>query len=137
MVGQGLQSKQRVSIWKFILTYVVLMGLTLLLIGLEPVKKVVDLNGLYTSMIIYFSTLLLKPFGVVQNVWGSVIDVKGTLLDVKFGCNGLEAFLIYTVGILSFPAAIRKKAVGVAGGFVVLQLLNVMRIAGLGLTGVY
>ena len=45
--------------------------------------------------------------------------------------------MIYSVGILSFPATIKKKAVGIIGGFFLLQILNVFRIAGLGLTGIY
>jgi exosortase H (IPTLxxWG-CTERM-specific) len=124
-------------IWRFIVTYVVLMGISLLLIGLEPIKKVLDINGLYTRMIVYFSALLIRPFGIVEGVSGSIISLKGLSLDVRFGCNGLEAFLIYTVAILSFPAAAVRKVVGIVGGFLVLQVLNVVRIAGLGLSGIY
>jgi len=58
-------------------------------------------------------------------------------MDVRFGCNGLEAFLIYMVGVLSFPAGFQKKIVGVVGGFLVLQVLNILRIGLLGLSGVY
>lgn len=113
------------------------MGLFLILIGLEPIKKVIDINGLYTNMIVYLSGLILKPFGIVEGIRGSVISLKGLALDVRFGCNGLEAFLIYTVALLSFPAGVQKKFVGITGGFVVLQILNVLRIAGLGLSGIY
>ena len=134
-----LESKGRrnLVVWRFIITYIVLMGLSLLIIGLEPIKKVLDINGLYTQMIVYFSALLMEPFGVLQGVSGSIISLKGISLDVRFGCNGLEAFLIYTVAILSFPATVARKAVGIVGGFIVLQILNVLRIAGLGLSGIY
>ena len=113
------------------------MGLFLLLIGFESIKKILDINGLYTVMIVYLSDLALKPFGIVKGISGSVISLKGVALDVRFGCNGLEAFLIYTVATLSFPASIKKKIIGITGGFVVLQVLNIMRIAGLGLSGIY
>jgi len=125
------------SLRRFILTYLVLMGLFVLLIGLEPIKKVLDLNGIYTQMIIYLTDLLLRPFGIVEEVRGSVINLKGLSLDVRFGCNGLEAFLIYTVAILSFPSTWKKRSVGIGAGFAVLQILNVLRIAGLGLAGIY
>lgn len=137
MAKEVPKDKKDISIWKFIITYVVLMGLFMTLIGLAPIKKVMDINGLYTHMIIYFSELFLKPFGVVQGISGSVINVKGMAMDVRFGCNGLEAFLIYMVGVLSFPAGLQKKIVGVVGGFLVLQILNVLRIGLLGLSGVY
>ena len=137
MTGREAKKSKNLMVWKFIITYVVLMGLFLLIIGLEPIKKVLDIIGLYTNMIVYFSALLIKPFGIVQGVEGSIISLKGLALDVRFGCNGLEAFLIYTVAILAFPATIVRKIIGIVGGFLVLQVLNVLRIAGLGLSGIY
>lgn len=137
MAEEKFEVKRDIRIWKFILTYVLLMGFFLLLIGLEPVKKILDINGVYTEMIIYLTALILKPFNIVQGISGSVINVKGLPMDVRFGCNGLEAFLIYTVAILAFPTRATKKLVGIIGGFFVLQILNVLRIAGLGLSGVY
>ncbi len=113
------------------------MGLMLLLIGLEPVKQVLDINGLYTEGVVYVTALLLKPFNIVQKIMGSIITLKGMSLDVRFGCNGLEAFLIYLVAVLSFPAGKIKKSVGIIGGFLCLQILNVLRIAGLALSAVY
>jgi len=124
-------------IWKFIATYIILMGLSLLLLGLESVKEILDINGIYTRMIIYLSALILKPFGIVQSISGSVINLKGIALNVLFGCNGLEAFLIYSVAILSFPATKQKKLIGITAGFVIIQIINVLRIAGLGLIGFY
>lgn len=137
MTKKASKGKRDISIWKFIITYLVLMGLFMTLVGLESIKKIMDINGLYTSMIIYFTELFLKPFGIIQGVSGSVINVKGMSMDVRFGCNGLEAFLIYMVGVLSFPATVRKKTVGVIGGFLCLQVLNILRIGLLGLSGVY
>ncbi len=137
MAGRSPKKEKNVVIWKFVITYVALMGLFLLLIGLEPVKKVLDINGIYTRMVVYLSALLLEPFRIVNSVQGSVISLKGLALDVRFGCNGLEAFLIYTVAVLSFPAGRWKKLVGIGGGFVLLQVFNVLRIAGLALSGIY
>ncbi len=128
---------KNIVIVKFIIMYIALMGLFLLLIGLESIKAVLDINGLYTNMIVYLSALALAPFDVVEGVAGSLIRLKGLTLDVRFGCNGLEAFLIFTVAILSFPAGVRQKITGVAAGFLILQVLNVLRIAGLGLSGIH
>ena len=130
-------SRSDISVWKFVLTYVVLMGIFLLAISLKPVKEVLDINGLYTELIVYLSGKALYPFGIVDGIQGSIIHLKGVSLDVKFGCNGLEAFLIYTVAILAFPAPLKKKLIGISVGFIVLQVLNVGRIAGLGLSGIY
>jgi len=124
-------------VWKFIVTYVVLMAIALLIIGLESVKRVVDINDLYSNMIVHVTALLLKPFGIVEGARGSIIDLKGITLNVRFGCNGLEAFVIYAVAIISFPAATAKKLWGILAGFVIIQLLNIIRILALGITGVY
>jgi exosortase H (IPTLxxWG-CTERM-specific) len=137
MSAKDKKGRSKLLVWKFIVTYIVLMGLFLLIIGLEDVKAVLDINGLYTNMIVYLSALLIEPFGIVQGVSGSIISLKGLSLDVRFGCNGLEAFLIYTVAILSFPAPAVRKIIGIVAGFLVLQILNVLRIAGLGLSGIY
>ena len=137
MADAQKKKRQNILVLKFVVTYILLMGFFLLIIGLEPIKKLIDINGLYTNMIVYFSALLIEPFGIVEGVKGSIINLKGLSLDVRFGCNGLEAFLIYTVAILSFPATLGRKAIGVFAGFLVLQILNVLRIAGLGLSGIY
>jgi exosortase H (IPTLxxWG-CTERM-specific) len=126
-----------VSIHRFVITYIVLMGLFLLAISLKGIKEMVDINGLYTGLIVYLSGLALEPFGIVHSVQSSIIHLKGLSLDVKFGCNGLEAFLIYTVAVLAFPARTAKKVVGIVAGFLILQVLNVVRIAALGLSGIY
>jgi exosortase H (IPTLxxWG-CTERM-specific) len=137
MAEKKPKKRHNIMVWKFIITYILLMGLFLLIIGLEPIKKVIDINGLYTNLIVYFSALLIEPFGIVQGINGSIINLKGLSLDVRFGCNGLEAFLIYTVAILAFPASAGRKIIGVVAGFLVLQIVNVLRIAGLGLSGIY
>ena len=49
------KGKKTLMLWKFIITYIVLMGLGVFLIGFEPIKRVLDINGLYTNMIIYFT----------------------------------------------------------------------------------
>ncbi len=131
------EKKRDIRIWKFILSYILMMGAFVFLIGYKPLQSVMDINGAYTRMIVYFSYLALQPFGVVQGIDGSVIMLKGLSLDVRFGCNGLEAFMIYSVAVLAFPVRWALKALGVVMGFVVLQIVNIFRIAGLGLTGIY
>ena len=125
------------TIGRFLILYILLMGIALLLIGLEPVQKIVDINGVYSRGIVRLSAWGLAPFGIVEGISGSIIRLQGLALDVRFGCNGLEAFLIFAVAVAAFPAPARKKLVGVAAGFVLLQVVNVLRIAGLALVGIY
>ena len=122
---------------RFLATYVLFMGALALVMSLEPIKRVIDINGVYTDFIVRATAFVLKPFGFVRGVQGSVIHLQGISLDVKFGCNGLEAFLIYMVAILAFPAHWKEKLWGILAGFVVIQILNVARIAALGYCGVH
>jgi len=133
----GQKRIQRFSVARFVATYVLLMGGLALAMSLEPIKRVIDINGLYTDLIVKATAMVLKPFGFVKGVRGSIIHLKGISLDVKFGCNGLEAFLIYMVAILAFPAHWKKKLWGILVGFFVIQILNVARIVALGYCGVH
>ncbi len=125
------------SIWRFFLAYIIFIAFFLLLIGLEPIKKILDINGLYTQMILFLTATCVKPFGIIQGIKGSIIHLKGISLDVRFGCNGLEAFFIYVAAILSFPASGRKKMWGVFVGFLIIQGLNILRIVALCFCAVY
>ena len=125
------------SIKRFAITYLVLMTLFFLLIALEPIQNVIDLNGLYTKAIIFITAKILDIMGILCTCQGSVITISGISLDVKFGCNGLEAVMIYTVGIISFPATWKKKLLGIVAGFIVIQIINIIRIVTLAYSCIY
>ena len=129
--------KRDASIWRFFISYLIFIALFLLLIGYKPVKEILDINGIYTRMIIFLTATCLKPVGIIQEIKGSIIHLKGISLDVRFGCNGLEAFFIYIAAILSFPASKKKKLFGILIGFLIIQGLNILRIAALCLCAVY
>ncbi len=122
---------------RFIITYLVMMGLFFALIGLTPVQRVIDLNGLYTRGVVVATAWLLNLVGISSTAEGSLIHLPGISLDVKFGCNGLEAVMIYAVAIVSYPAGWRQKLKGLAAGFVVIQVVNILRIVALGYAGVH
>ncbi len=134
---QSSKAQKGFSSIKFLLTYLILMGGMALSLSLESIKKIIDINGIYTKFIVQATAKLLEPFGFVRAIQGSIIHLKGISLDVKFGCNGLEAFLIYMVAILAFPASWRKRLEGIIAGFVVIQFFNIIRIAALGYCGVH
>ncbi len=45
--------------------------------------------------------------------------------------------MIYSVAVIAFPASIKKKIIGIVAGFIVLQVVNILRIAGLAYSGIY
>ena len=135
--SQKADLTKTLSIKKFAITYLVLMTFFFLLIALEPIQNVIDLNGLYTKAIIFITAKILEIMGIFCICQGSVITISGISLDVKFGCNGLEAVMIYTVGIISFPATWKKKLLGIVAGFIVIQIINIIRIVALAYSCIY
>lgn len=126
-----------VSVLRFIVTYVVLMGLFFLLIGLKPVQEVFNINDGYSHVIVFMTAKILGLIGIPVTTDGSLMHLPSISLDVEFGCNGLEAVMIYTVAVLTFPATWKERLVGITGGFLVIQVLNLIRIVGLAYAGVY
>lgn len=132
------KKSESLSVVRFVVTYVVLMGLFFLLIGLEPVKQILDINGGYSNGIVIVTAMILGLFGIDPITYqGTLLHLPSISLDVEFGCNGLEAVMIYTVAILTFPATWKNKLIGFIGGFLVIQVLNLIRIVGLAYAGVY
>ncbi len=128
---------KNISIARFGLTYLVLMGSFFFLIGFTPLQKIVDLNGLYTAGVVFATSKVLALIGIPSSCHGSIIQLPSISLDVKFGCNGLEAVMIYSIAVIAFPSTWRSKLIGIVSGFIVIQILNILRIAGLGYSGVH
>ncbi len=129
-------SSSGISIRRFALTYLLLMGVFFFIIGFAPLQRIIDVNGGYTRGVVTVTSWVLRIANIPATCQGSIIRLPSIALDVKFGCNGLEAVMIYAVAIIAFPASGRRKLAGIALGFVILQAVNILRIAGLAYAGV-
>jgi exosortase H (IPTLxxWG-CTERM-specific) len=129
--------KDGISVWRFAVTYLALMGSFFLLIGLKPVQNVLDLNGLYTKGVVILTSKILEVLTIPSTYQGSVIKLPSTALDVRFGCNGLEAVMIYSVAVIAFPASWKDKLMGIFGGFLVIQVINILRISSLAYSAIH
>src|SRR5205823_6180960 len=58
-------------------------------------------------------------------------------VNIKNGCNGVEALIIFVAAVLSFPATWRSRTIGLLLGTVAIQLINLVRVVALFLTGAY
>lgn len=120
--------KKNADILRFVITYIVLMGGFFLITTLHPIKKIIDVNGLYTKSIVVASSKIMNILGMPARYFGTVIMLPSVSLDVQFGCNGLEAVMIYSVAVLAYPAEWKKKLFGILAGFFILQAVNLLRI---------
>lgn len=130
-------SARGLSVKRFTLTYVLLMGAFFFIIGYAPLKDIIDVNGSYTRGVVIVTSKVLDALRVSSTYQGSIIKLPSISLDVQFGCNGLEAVLIFAVAVIAYPAAWKTRFLGIGAGFVIIQVINIMRIAGLAYSGVY
>ena len=82
--------------------------------------------------------------GVVLNGLGQGVTREGTILrsarfavNIRNGCNGVEAMLIFLAAVLAFPAPWRSRVLGLVLGIAAIQVVNLIRVVALFLTGVY
>ena len=131
------KTKGIIGIGRFAITYLVLMGGFFLLIGLKPIQNIIDLNGLYTQGVVILTSKILKILSIPNTSQGSIIALPSIALDVRFGCNGLEAVMIYAVAVIAFPASWKNRLMGILGGFLIIQIINLLRIALLAYSAVH
>jgi exosortase/archaeosortase family protein len=135
--GAAKSSGHSISITKFAITYIMLMGVFFFLIGFTPLQKIIDLNGLYTSGIVFATSKVLGIINIPCTYHGSIIQLPSIALDIKFGCNGLEAVMIYSIAVIAFPSSWKNRLLGIMLGFIVIQFINILRIAGLAYSGIH
>ncbi|MEW6586216.1 MAG: archaeosortase/exosortase family protein [Nitrospirota bacterium] len=131
------ETSPRFKIRRFIFIYLAMMGAFSLIIGLTAVRKVIDINGLYTEAIVVITSKFLNILNMPATYYGSVINLPAIALDLKFGCNGLEAVMIYSIAVIAFPSSWKKRLVGILTGFLFIQFINILRIVGLAYTGIH
>lgn len=91
----------------------------------------------FTGWVARSSGWLLSAIGQDVTMQGTVIQSPQFAVNIRNGCNGVEAMLIYFAAVLAFPATWKSRLLGVGLGFVAIQLVNLLRVVALFLTGVY
>jgi exosortase H (IPTLxxWG-CTERM-specific) len=87
---------------------------------------------------------LTRLSGGVLTLVGEPVTTEGTMIrgssfavDIKNGCNGVEAMLLLCAAMLAFSAPMRVRLLGILGGSAALLAINVVRIVTLYLVGVH
>lgn len=83
------------------------------------------------------SNVFLNILGQDTKVFGDIISSDDFSVSIKGGCDGVEATALFLVAILVFPLSFKLKWPGILLGLAVLSVLNIIRIAGLYLAGIY
>jgi len=119
----------------FLILFVVLLGGGFTLISL---------NGVNDHVIEPFTAGIARASGATLGLLGQNVTMEGTMIrssrfavNIRNGCNGVEAMLIFLAAVLAFPASWKSRLTGLALGILAIQLVNLVRVVALFLTGVY
>lgn len=119
----------------FIAKFFGLLILFYLAVAPEPVDRTVIAPA--TRGITAAAAGMLKVAGQQVQRNGTVIHGSTFAVDIKNGCNGIEAVVFLCAAILAFPAAWRDRGLGLLASIAIIEVLNIIRIAVLYLIGVY
>lgn len=127
--------RDRHPIFRFLLGFIACMGLFYLFYYSSLYRQY--LEGPFLNAQAQLSNGLLRAIGHDTLVNGTSIAGADFAVNIKSGCDGLEAMAILVSGIAIFPVAFRYKAPGMLWGVLLLFALNLLRIAGLYLAGLH
>ena len=119
----------------FLVRFAVLCIIFYIPIAIPPIERVTVAP--FTRALASTSGAMLRLLGqhVVTN--GTTINGGAFAVDIKNGCNAVEAVVFLAAAILAFEAPIALRVVGAIAGAIVLELFNLIRIVSLYLLGRY
>jgi exosortase H (IPTLxxWG-CTERM-specific) len=85
----------------------------------------------FTELVVAASAFLLHLIRQPNDVVGTIIRSPRFALDVRNGCNGVEAVMVLAAAMLAFPATLRSRAAGLLAGTVAIQIINLVRVTSL------
>ena len=120
---------------RFLVTFLAVLTASFALLAWQPVND---------RLVEPFTGQIAKASGVALRAIGQEVTRSGTMLrsprfavNIRNGCNGVEAMVILLAAIVAFPASWRARLAGLAVGAVAIQVVNLVRVVALFLTGAY
>jgi exosortase H (IPTLxxWG-CTERM-specific) len=117
--------------------------LTLFVVILAGGFTLISVNWVNDHVIEPFTGGIARVSGAILNGLGQRVAMRGTVIQGRFavnirnGCNGVEAMLIFLAAVLAFPAPWRWRLGGLVLGIAAIQAINLVRVVSLYLIGVY
>lgn len=119
----------------FLILFAVLLGGSFTLVSVNWVND--HVIEPFTGGIARVSGATLDLLGQDVHMQGTIIRGRRFAVNIRNGCNGVEAMLIFLAAVLAFPAPWRARLLGLAIGAVAIQAVNLVRVVALYLTGAY
>lgn len=110
-----------------------LAGVAVLL--LPPVQRV---DAQFSRALVWLSHGLIGMCGGRTILQGAILRAPGGFaVEMRDGCNAVNVTILLWAAVLAFPAPWKLKAWGLAGGSLVIQVLNLVRFVTLFYIGQY
>ena len=120
---------------RFLILFALILGASFSLISLNWVNdRVIEP---FTSGVAGLSGGALNLLGQGVHRAGTMLQSPRFAVNIRNGCNGVEAMLIFLAAVLAFPAPWKFRLLGLALGAVAIQAINLVRVVALFLTGTY
>jgi exosortase H (IPTLxxWG-CTERM-specific) len=120
---------------RFLILFLLILGVSFTVVALRPVDSTVVTP--FTAFIARISGFVLRLLGEDAAVNGCAVSSPRFAVTIYNGCNGLITGLIFISGVLAFPARWSAKLIGIVGGLLAIQLINLVRIVSLFYVGVF
>jgi exosortase/archaeosortase family protein len=129
------KSRGRASVLRFGVGFLILCGL--LMVAFYGWFSHTAAFTRYLELNAHLAGAALEMTGTEVTVDGILVHGPGFSVEVRRGCDALQPLLLLASGILAFPVSFSRRVAGILVGAVVLQVLNVVRVASLLLVGVH
>ena len=116
---------------RFFLIFLAIQGALFAAELARPIQDAVIIP--FTEGIAAVSAWLVKlfdPGAVSEGIVLRDLD-SGFAVAIQAGCNGVEATIVLVAAMVAFPSPWKMKWIGIAVGFVAIQVMNLARIISL------
>jgi exosortase H (IPTLxxWG-CTERM-specific) len=90
-----------------------------------------DLAAASAGLIQAFGGTCIRHAAVLTN------PARSFAMEVRDGCNGINVVVLLWAAILAYPASLKWKLIGLGGGLLAIQILNLFRLISLFYLGQY
>ncbi len=85
----------------------------------------------FTAFIAKASSVILNLLGAKTHTAGTRLAGDGVAFELRNGCNGVWATIIFVSAVLAFPSTLLAKVAGVVAGFCAIFAINLARVISL------
>ena len=116
---------------RFVIVFSVVLVTLFTLEMLTPVQEHVIVP--FTTMLASISAWFIAPFDSNVMAYGKILQFRDTgfAVSIEAGCNGVEATIVLIAAVVAFPASWKARTVAILGGFLAIQVMNIIRIISL------